>query len=512
MIAVGRLIEKKGFETAIGALCQLPGETLTIIGAGPLRAKLEEAASRLGVAGRVRFMGELTLAETLHTIGAHRVLIHPSRRDEDGNSEGTPQVILWAYALRVPVVASDAGSTSEIVEHERTGILVPQNDRDAIALSVLRLLREPTFGETMADRACAFVEERHSLPLIVQRLEGFYRGLMGSERLNSCKRGSVNEHGPWVPVLWLGQVSNGDRQGIHVALAHALARMPYVARSVEFAGQGGQGILFACFGEGSDPVVAIKIPWTRDEVSSPSPCILREVRCLSELAPSGLAPKLLFFEESGAYLVRNFLLGSTLNGYVRLAPLRERLVVVDALVAYARTLFLRVHQHPEGPFVIRDLKPANLVFTQTGGAPRVLLADFGSVNSVATLHEKTPVVGRRGSGRWLHWPPEELFALGSERRGVHADYFSLGVTAFFMLARENPYSNAFSTQVDALRRYEAEYVAARKVLAGYVEAGLLDNGTSFFMQECLNPDAEARAVWVSALEESAAGTSESTGQ
>jgi glycosyltransferase involved in cell wall biosynthesis len=143
LVAVGRLVPKKGIDLAISAMGRLPCDHLIVVGDGELRAELEAEARRAEVAGRVRFAGLLPIDEALSLVASAFTLVHPARVGPDGNAEGTPQVVLLAQAMGVPVIAARSGNLEEIVEHGVTGLLVPPDDGEGLAAAVARLRRDP---------------------------------------------------------------------------------------------------------------------------------------------------------------------------------------------------------------------------------------------------------------------------------------------------------------------------------------------------------------------------------
>lgn len=102
-VIVGRLVGVKGHADLLEAMAR-PGArnvSLTVIGDGPLRAQLEQQMERLGLGGRVRFVGHIDLRDQLAAVVAHAdVLVHPS------HAEGMPNTVLEALALGTPVLAT----------------------------------------------------------------------------------------------------------------------------------------------------------------------------------------------------------------------------------------------------------------------------------------------------------------------------------------------------------------------------------------------------------------------
>jgi len=178
LIVIARLIEKKGVDTAIETLRQLPEEfRLTIVGDGPLGGGLKAQAQDSKLGDRVEFAGRLSLAETLRLAAGSEALLHLARVARDGNAEGTPQTILWAQAMGLPVVACATGSLGEIVAHRRTGMLVPPDEPTGIARAILELRSNSNLRRHIVAAARRQVRRRHLLSDVSARMLGIYRRL-----------------------------------------------------------------------------------------------------------------------------------------------------------------------------------------------------------------------------------------------------------------------------------------------------------------------------------------------
>ncbi|MDE2008145.1 MAG: glycosyltransferase, partial [Rhodospirillales bacterium] len=121
LISVGHLIERKGHDLAIAALAELPGFSLLIVGEGPERARLVALAERLGLADRVRLLGDRPQAELPALYGAADMLVLASSR------EGWANVLLEAMACGTPVVASDIWGNPEVVRAPEAGRIVARS-------------------------------------------------------------------------------------------------------------------------------------------------------------------------------------------------------------------------------------------------------------------------------------------------------------------------------------------------------------------------------------------------
>lgn len=144
VLAVGRLVEKKGFADLIDALALLgPGTRCVIAGGGPLLADLQAQADRLGVAERVQFLGAVEPAQVLRWMRRAAVLAAPCIVGADGDRDGLPTVLLEAMALGTPCVSTDVTGIPELVRDGATGLLVAQRAPVALAAALQRLIDGP---------------------------------------------------------------------------------------------------------------------------------------------------------------------------------------------------------------------------------------------------------------------------------------------------------------------------------------------------------------------------------
>lgn len=140
LLAVGRLVEKKGFHFLIAALAGLKTPfTLTIVGEGPERERLRQLVVLNNLENRVVFRGPLTHSELPQIYAEADVVVVPSIRDRSGDRDGLPNVVLEAMACRRAVVASDVGAIASAIVDQETGLLVPPGDPVALG-QALRLL------------------------------------------------------------------------------------------------------------------------------------------------------------------------------------------------------------------------------------------------------------------------------------------------------------------------------------------------------------------------------------
>jgi glycosyltransferase involved in cell wall biosynthesis len=174
VVSVARLVEKKGMADLVEACtAQAHRVRLEVVGDGPLREQLEERASRAGL--RARFHGALPQERVMQIVPRAEVFCLPCVVTENGDRDGLPTSVLEAMALGVPVVTTAVNGLQEAVEHERTGLVVPERDPRALSAAIARLLDDPELARSLALAARRRVESRFSLERSATRLRSLFR-------------------------------------------------------------------------------------------------------------------------------------------------------------------------------------------------------------------------------------------------------------------------------------------------------------------------------------------------
>lgn len=175
--AAARLRPVKGIHLLIEAAGHLRSRLenlhVVVIGDGPQRPELELLVEKLGLKGRVHFLGYQTEVE--------RYLPGLDCFANVSLSEGLPLAVLEAMAARVPVLASAVGAVPEIVENGREGILVEKGSVPAISEGIVKLAGDAEWRKSLADSAYQKVIDTYTTEVMSRNYLNTYRDLLGVE-------------------------------------------------------------------------------------------------------------------------------------------------------------------------------------------------------------------------------------------------------------------------------------------------------------------------------------------
>jgi glycosyltransferase involved in cell wall biosynthesis len=162
ILAVGRLVEKKGFHILIEALRLMreAGRTpvCRIIGSGEEHAHLAAQIGDAGLEATVRLEGPRPQAEVIAAMRQAAVLACPCVVGSDGNRDGLPTVLLEAMAVGLPVVSTDVVGIPELVRDGETGLIAPEADPEALAAALTRITEEAGLRRRLSTAARALIE------------------------------------------------------------------------------------------------------------------------------------------------------------------------------------------------------------------------------------------------------------------------------------------------------------------------------------------------------------------
>ncbi len=167
----------KGLHTLVRSLARAlptnPGLRLILVGEGPRRAELQRLIDELGLHDVVRLHGAEPDARDI--IGAFDIAAQASV------SEGLPNAVLEAAAAGLPIIATDAGGTAEVLDGGRVGILVPIDDEAAMAEAIGRLAADPELRRRLGRSARTFVESAFGVERFVAETAALYEELAASK-------------------------------------------------------------------------------------------------------------------------------------------------------------------------------------------------------------------------------------------------------------------------------------------------------------------------------------------
>lgn len=165
--AVGRLVEKKGFQHLVPAAAELVAQgvplDLRIAGTGVLAAELQAAVEQQGLADHVRLLGPQTQDQVHELLDSCDVFVAPCVVGADGNADGMPTVLLEAMATGAPCISTAVTGIPEVVRNGRTGILTRPGDPHRLASAIRRMSAPSTDRVSLARNARALIERDYDV-------------------------------------------------------------------------------------------------------------------------------------------------------------------------------------------------------------------------------------------------------------------------------------------------------------------------------------------------------------
>jgi glycosyltransferase involved in cell wall biosynthesis len=168
---LGELGPRKGTPQLLDALGQLAGRRdwhATIAGNGQLQ-QMRLQAQKLGISDRVDIPGLLNASEVDAVLRRTDIFVLPSF------AENLPMSILEAFAYGIPVIATPVGAVTEVVTHERNGLVVPTGDVSALGSALRRLIEDEELRRTMGAAAQRDHAGRYEIGGYVSRLMAIWR-------------------------------------------------------------------------------------------------------------------------------------------------------------------------------------------------------------------------------------------------------------------------------------------------------------------------------------------------
>jgi len=181
LLNVARFYPQKGQKYLIQAMPdivrQFPRSHLLMAGDGPLRESLMSLSRELGIEGHITFLGRRTDVRCLLELAD--IFVFPSL------FEGLGGALVEATGAGKPCVATRVGPIPEVVEHGKSGLLVPSQSPEALAQAIGQLVNDPELARAMGQRGKRIAAEKFGISRNIKLLEGLYQRILGPERIYS---------------------------------------------------------------------------------------------------------------------------------------------------------------------------------------------------------------------------------------------------------------------------------------------------------------------------------------
>lgn len=182
ILSVGYLIERKGFEYLIRAMPLVLKEhenvRLKIVGSGPLESKLKSLIYELELADKVEIVKNVSDEELLMIYNSADLFVLPSIVDSQGNTEGLGVVLLEAMACGLPVIGSDVGGISDIIENGKNGFLVKEKDITALSYCIIKIINDKGILSCLSNNGYKSVKNKFSWNKIANYYQNIYLNIL----------------------------------------------------------------------------------------------------------------------------------------------------------------------------------------------------------------------------------------------------------------------------------------------------------------------------------------------
>jgi colanic acid/amylovoran biosynthesis glycosyltransferase len=178
VLFVGRLIEKKGADLTLRSFAEACKKykdiELSIIGDGPEEDKLNKLIKVMDLNTQVRLLGPQSHDRVIAEMMASHILVLPSKTARNGDKEGIPNVLMEAMATGMPVLSTFHAGIPELVEHGKSGYLVPEDDQAALTHGLLNLIEAKGSWKNLGRSGREKVEKEFNIITQTEKLERIY--------------------------------------------------------------------------------------------------------------------------------------------------------------------------------------------------------------------------------------------------------------------------------------------------------------------------------------------------
>lgn len=190
ILSVGRAVEKKGYDDLLKALARLPegmNWQFRHIGGGANIRRLKAEAERLGLVGRIDWLGAQPQERVLEELRRADLFVLPSKVGKDGDRDGLPNVLMEAASQALPLLATRVSGIPELVEDGHTGLLVEPGDTGALADAMRRLIEDPGLRQALGLAAASRVRAGFTLDGNIAGIASLLGLEGGKETMAACE-------------------------------------------------------------------------------------------------------------------------------------------------------------------------------------------------------------------------------------------------------------------------------------------------------------------------------------
>lgn len=173
IVSVGRAVPKKGYDTLLEALSQLPQSLhwrFIHVGGGEIADELKAMAARLGLSDRIDWRGAQPQGVVIDTLREGDLFVLASRITDNGDRDGLPNVLMEAASQELACISTRVSAIPEFILDGETGVLVPPDDAAALAQAVEALARDPAQRARLGEASRRRVIEHFSKDACIRTL------------------------------------------------------------------------------------------------------------------------------------------------------------------------------------------------------------------------------------------------------------------------------------------------------------------------------------------------------
>lgn len=186
ILAVGRLVAKKGFGVLLDAIALLKKQNVamrcTLVGDGALRDELRAQIETLGIGDVVTMVGPMPQPDIIEMMKTANMVVAPCVISEDGDRDGLPTVLLESMALGTPVISTQVAGIPELVIDGDTGLCVAPQNPQVFAEAMARLLNDQELCRKLSQNGRALIEREYDEDLNAAQLRKLFEAAAASHR------------------------------------------------------------------------------------------------------------------------------------------------------------------------------------------------------------------------------------------------------------------------------------------------------------------------------------------